>query len=242
MKWETVDLTDRFNDRVTRIFKNDYLSPRSPFCSLAIPKHGIGGWCVFDPKVDIDDSGLRAKSRENQGIHQTPLGIPFATPPQDGAKNILFVSQWDNYPQETVVPLAGRARRACLLMAGSTNPMQSRVLNGELLVTYADGSAETLPLENPVNWWPIDRDYYIDRYAFLRPEPAPPRIDLKTGKLRVMDPASFTSRASELPGGAATILDLPLDPARELRSLTLRATANDVVIGLMSLSLDRREK
>ena len=35
------------------------------------------------------------------------------------------------------------------------------------------------------------------------------------------------------------MLDLPLDPEKELRSLTVRALANEVVIGLMSVTLVR---
>jgi len=242
LKWTPVDLSSRFNDKVTRIFQNEYLSPRSPFCSLAIPKHGIGGWCVFDPKVEIDDSGLRANARENGGIHRSSLGIPFATPPQDGANNILFTSQWDNHPREAVIPLGGRASRICLLMAGSTNPMQSRIDNGEVIVTYADGSKANLILRNPTTWWPIDQDYFIDDFAYQRPEPAPPRIDLKTGAVRVLEPRGFKSRSLNIPGGAATVLDLPLDPGKELRSLTIRAIANDVVIGLMAATLGSPER
>jgi hypothetical protein len=124
-------------------------------------------------------------------------------------------------------------------MAGSTNPMQSRFDNGEVVVAYADGSHETLVLRNPTTWWPIDQDYYIDSLAYARPEPAPPRLDLKTGKLRVMAASNFKSRTLNIPGGAATILDLPLDLQKELRSITVRTLANDVVIGLMSLSLAR---
>jgi hypothetical protein len=124
-------------------------------------------------------------------------------------------------------------------MAGSTNPMQSRVSNGEVRVNYDDGTCETLVLENPTNWWPVDQDYYIDRFAFARAGAAPPRLDLKSGKLRVMDAEQFTSRTQNIKGGAATVLDLPLDPAKELESLTIRAISNDVVIGLMSATLAR---
>src|SRR6185503_9976876 len=42
-KLETIDLQSRFNDRVGQIFRNRYLAPRSPFCSLAMPTQGIGG-------------------------------------------------------------------------------------------------------------------------------------------------------------------------------------------------------
>ena len=40
-------------------------------------------------------------------------------------------------------------------------------------------------------------------------------------------------------GGAATVLALDLDPGRELKSLTVRALANEVVIGLMAATLER---
>ena len=53
-----------------------------------------------------------------------------------------------------------------LLLAGSTNHMQSRLDNGEVVITYADGSTERLALHNPTNWWLIDQDYFIDDYAF----------------------------------------------------------------------------
>ena len=116
---------------------------------------------------------------------------------------------------------------------------QSRFDNGEVIVTYADGSTERLALNNPVNWWPIDQDYFMDDYAFHRNEPIPPRVDLRTGNIRILDVASFKGKGRKVPGGAATVLDLPLDPAKELKSLTVRTLANEVVIGLMSVTLER---
>lgn len=40
-------------------------------------------------------------------------------------------------------------------------------------------------------------------------------------------------------GGAATVLDLPLDDNEEPESVVVRTLANDVVIGLMSVTLVR---
>jgi hypothetical protein len=62
---------------------------------------------------------------------------------------------------------------------------------------------------------------------------------LKTGTVRLLDEAAFKGRGGSVPGGAATVLDLPLDPARELRSLSVRTLANEVVIGLMAATLER---
>jgi hypothetical protein len=236
--FDLVNLEPWFNDRVTQIFRNSYVSPRSPFCSLAMPKQGIGGWSDFNARFDVDDSGLRAAARTNGGRFMVQ-GVPFGILVESGAKNILFTSQWDNYPREFAVGLSGKASHAYLLMAGSSNPMQSRFNNGEVIVSYTDGSSERLALDNPGNWWPIDQDYFIDDFAFRRPGPIPPRVELRTGRLRLPEPEEFEGQGGRIPGGAATVLDLPLNPGKELKSVTVRALANEVVIGLMAVTLAR---
>lgn len=238
-RWAPLDLRTAYNDTVTRIFRNEYLSPRSPYCSLSIPKQGIGSWCDFARRFEVDDAGLRQAAQRNADTFLLPQGIPFHTPGEADAKNILFTSQWDNYPVRAAIDLSGRARHLYLLMAGSTHSMQSRFDNGEVIVTYADGAVERLALHNPTTWWPIDQDYYIDDYGFRRPEPIPPRVDLKTGKVRVADLSEYKGRGGIVPGGAATVLNMPLRPEKELKSLEIRALANEVVIGLMSATLVR---
>ncbi len=238
-KLEMVNLVPFFNDDVGRIFKNEYREPRSQFCSLATPKQGIGGWCEPDANFEVDDSGLREVAAKSGGKIVLPDGVPFETPPGEGAKNIIFTSQWTNYPNEVSVPLTGKTRRAFLLMVGSSNPMQSGIDNGEVVVAYTDGTTERLALRNPTNWWPIDQDYFTDDFAFRLDAPLPPRVDLKTGRVRILDPIVFKGRGGKVPGGAATVLELPLNPNKELKSLTVHALANEVVIGLMAVTLER---
>lgn len=175
----------------------------------------------------------------NGGRLTLPTGIPFATPGSGETPKVAFTSHWDNYPAELTVALAGRARRVHLLMAGSTNWMQSRLDNGEVIATYADGTTTRLALHNPTTWGPIDQDYFIDGGAFARPEPVPLRIELKTAHIRAGTPADFSRTRAKIPGGAATVLALPLDPTRELRSLKVRTLANEVVIGLLAATLER---
>ena len=239
-KSDPIDLTMHFNDRVTQIFKNEYRAPRSPFVSLALPKQGLGGWAGgVNTMAEIDDSGLRAVAAKAGGTILLPSGVVLATPGERDAKNVLFVSQWDNYPRESTVPLSGWAARAVLLMAGSTNPMQSRIDDGEVIATYADGTTERLALYNPTSWWPIEQDYFIDDFQFRYDGSLPIRVDLKTGSVRVLHRETFKGKGGKIPGGAATVLELPLDPKKELKSLTVRALANDVVIGLMAVTLVR---
>ena len=235
---EMIDLTPLFNAKASDIFRNEYRSPRSPFCSLAAPKQGIGAWCHPQDQFDVDDSGLRAAAKAGDRII-LPNGVPLATPGASDAKNIVFVSQWDNYPHDATVPLTGKASRAFLLLAGSTSAMQSQFDNGEVIAHYTDGMTSRLALHNPTTWWPIDQDYYVDDFAFARPGPLPVRVDLKTGKVRVLEMDTFKGQGRKIPGGAATVLVLPLDASKELKSLTVRALANEVVIGLMSVTLIR---
>jgi hypothetical protein len=199
---------------------------------------GIGAWAGHvNTTAEIDDSGLRAAARAGRGAITLPNGVPLATPGETGAKNVIFVSQWDNYPKEMTVPLTGQARGVVLLMAGSTNHMQSRFNTGEVVVTYLDGSESKLALENPTSWWPIDQDYFIDDFQFQIPGLLPTRVNLKSGEIRVLDSTTFKGKGGAVPGGAATVLKLLLQPGKELKSITVRALANEVVIGLMAATL-----
>jgi hypothetical protein len=238
---ETVNLSAYFNDLVTNIFKNKYMSPRPQSPTLQLPWQGIGDWCYPLVEANIDDAGLR-RSAGDKNEFDLPQHIKFATPGKAGEKNILFTSQWDNYPKQVEVPLTGKASHAYLLMAGSTNPMQSRLTNGEVIVKYTDNTTDVLELKNPQTWWPIEQDYEDDGYAFQLNAARPIRVYLKSGIAATEFTAfksikGFSNRGID--GGAGTVLDLPLNPDKELQSLQLKTLANDVVIGLMAVTLVR---
>lgn len=234
-------VTVAFNDRVTAIYaKGKYRSPRSRGPSLGLPAQGIGGWAGHvNQMATIDDAGLRRVAAGQGGQITTPSGVVFRTPGAADAPNIAFTSLWDNYPKQAVTPLSGKASRVHLLMAGSTNPMQSRFDNGEVVVTYQDGTTARLALRNPDTWWPIEEDFFLDDYQFRVDTPPPTRVDLATGQVRVLDATTFKGQGREVHGGAATVLSLALDPRKPLKSLTVRTTANEVVIGLMAVTLER---
>jgi hypothetical protein len=229
-----VDLAPWFNDQVTALFKpGKYVAPRSPHATLALPAQGAGAWAGHVNEMPaIDDAGLRAL----QGTLALPNGLNFFTPP--AGANIVFTSQWDNYPRQVTIPLQGQARRAFLLMAGSTNYMQSRFDNGAIEVTYTDGTSTRLALRNPDNWWPIEQDYLIDDYQFPLCGELPLRVDLKTAQAQIPATGKQPANGRSIEGGAATVIEVPLDTARQLQSLTLRTLANDVVIGVMGVTLD----
>ncbi|MCA6068254.1 DUF4450 domain-containing protein [Chryseobacterium sp. RG1] len=237
-EFNTISLASKYNEKVTEIFNQKYLSPRLNVPTLQLPWQGIGNWCYPLITAQIDDNGLMNK-RKNGKVDF--LEIPFLIDNAD--KNIVFTSQWDNYPKSVEIPVSGKGKKIYFLMTGSTNPMQSQIINGKITVQYADGSTSELELKNPVNWWPIEQDLFDDNFAFEIPDDKIPyRVQLKTGELykggslrQYSGIKGFTDRAVE--GGAATLLDLPIDPNKELKSIQLTAVSNDVVIGMMSATV-----
>ena len=224
-----------FNAEVDDIFKNEYLSPRPQTTTLQIPTQGIGEWCHPQLTAEINDSVFRTLIKD--GVFEV-AGVPFRTPTV--GNNIVYTSLWDNYPDAVTIPINGKAERAWLLMAGSTNHMQSRIDNGLVIATYKDGSQDTLVLRNPDNWCPIEQDYYVDGKAFQTVEPRPYRVCLSTGDVsrdlgKALGIQGVYGR--EIPGGAAQMLQMPLNPRKRLKSLSVRTLSNDVVIGLMALTL-----
>ena len=236
-KCEPVVMYEQFNSAVTDIFRNEYLSPRSPYTTLQIPKQGIGEWCHPLHTVDIDDSGLR--SSVQKGVLNTKLGVPFRTPAE--GQNIAFTSLWDNYPDSLTVSLKGKASRAYLLMAGSTNHMQCHIDNGLIRVYYKDGTCDKMALRNPDNCAPIEHIFFEDGLAFNRHAPALYRLRLKTGEIsnNFGEELGFPGASRELDGGAAILLEMPLNPDKKLSHLVLETLSNDVVIGLMGITLQR---
>ena len=236
-KCAPVVMDEQFNSAVTDIFRNEYLSPRSPYTTLQIPKQGIGEWCHPLHTVDIDDSGLR--SSVQKGVLNTKLGVPFRTPAE--GQNIAFTSLWDNYPDSLTVSLKGKASRAYLLMAGSTNHMQCHIDNGLIRVYYKDGTCDKMALRNPDNWAPIEHIFFEDGLAFNRHAPALYRLRLKTGEIsnNFGEELGFPGASRELDGGAAILLEMPLNPDKKLSHLVLETLSNDVVIGLMGITLQR---
>ena len=237
-KCRVVNMDKQFNSSVADIFKNEYLSPRSPYTTLQLPTQGIGEWCHPLLTAEIDDSGLRSLVKDN--MYKTSLGIPFRVMKE--GNNIAYTSLWDNYPDMVKVPLSGKASHAYLLLVGSTNHMQCRIANGIVRVYYTDGTSEVLELVNPDNWCPIEQDFYLDDFAFDAPRPRPYRFHLKTGIVSRDLGKALKLRGSadrRFEGGAGVMLDIPLDKNKTLKELTLETVANDVVIGLMSVMLRR---
>lgn len=235
-----IDISAYYNASVSDLFRNEYLSPRPTTTTLQIPKQGIGEWCHPELTADINDNGIRAIVKANHGIFTTDSGVPFRM--ESEGNNIIYTSLWDNYPDSVTIPLSGNASHIYLAMAGSTNHMQWGLPNALIIVAYADGTKEEFPLTNPVSWAPIEQDFYTDSYAFSQPDklPLPVRFCMEDGTQgrRIGDLKGIKGvEPRRIQSGAGVLLDLPIQTGRYLESITLTTVANDVVAGLMSITI-----
>ena len=245
---ETISLVGYLNDSLTNLFQPRYFSPRPERTTLQIPVQGIGEWCHPQATFELNDSALRVAEMLN-----TSVGVPFLTPVK--GYNVVFTTLWDNFPSVNTIPLTGKANRIYLMMAGTTNAMQSQIENGVVRVVYADGTADSLLLINPESWCPIEQDFYDDGLAFRLKAKRPYRLHLKSGLVsrtlsselgrdakdaaHSVDLNSTGIFGNVLEGGAATLYDLSLDASKELKHLEVEALSNDVVIGLLGVTLQR---
>jgi hypothetical protein len=232
---EMLDLAGIFQHQITDIFKREYAAPRSSFCSLSIPIQGAGAWAAFDVQPEIDDTGLRFAG----GVLKTSLGIPFRLPVEKNAPNCRFLSFWKQDQPSIEVPLSGKAQSLFLLMAGSTFPQCSRMTHAVVRVHYIDGSESVLELRNPETWWPIEQDYLLDDYLFVNTHPIPPRVDLRSGQTRVLDTVTFRGKGGMVKGGAANLLEVPLDRGKSLSSVQIEVKLYGIVVALLAATLLR---
>ena len=236
-----IDMSAFYNDSVSDIFRNRYESPRPGVTTLQIPVQGIGEWCHPSLTADIDDAGLRRLAEDGGGIVRL-LDIPFALPSQ--GRNVVYTSLWDNYPTHVSVPLDGHASRIYMLMAGSTNHMQWGMENARVTVRYSDGYTVSMPLINPVNWAPVEQDLYIDSHAFSQPygHVPPMRVHFLTGEVSRSLGESLGLKGPAdryIPSGAGVLLNIPVDSTRCLESLRLETFSQDVVAGILGLTVQR---
>ena len=120
------------------------------------------------------------------------------------------------------IPINRSAEAVWLLVCSSTNPMQSRIANAEVQFRYADGHEEKFELVPPLNFWSLSSwsglDYNYETDAFALPPQPPPTVQLGR-ECRAM------------------VLSWKLRPDVKLDAITLEALSQEIVVGLMGVSL-----
>ena len=222
-KFHSVDIKPLFNGDVRAIYQQQYLSPRPNTCSLRLATDGYSTWQMSGgPELRTPAIGLDNVQSlfDGHGTITAGKGVPFPVPAE--GKNIAFTSRWDNWPKEVEIPVNESGSAIWFLLCGTTNPMEVRIPNAELRMTYVDGVVENLKITPPFNFWtlcPLDaNDYDYQRDAFSLPKVPPTTVQL--GK-----------------NCRAILLPWRLRPGVPLKSVKMQCLSEEVVIGVMGVTV-----
>ena len=160
--------------------------------------------------------------------HLRQSNLPPSQRGGGGGNNIAFTSMWDNYPTKVTVPVSNvtAGDSILLLVAGSTNPMQTLLPNAEIRFNFSDGSSEVLELVPPRNYWCLSTyggkyyDYARDWHAL----PPTPPASVQLGK----DLNAMVYRWNVVPKSATLV------------SVTLETLSLEVVVGLLGLTVEHQ--
>lgn len=231
VKWDKVNISSVFNGNITAIFQQHYVEPRPNTVSCRLGTDGFSPWTfpfwkIAPPEIKLN----KVSSLLKKDNLITPQGVPFLW--EERPDNIAFTSLWKNYPEQIEIPINKSGDAVFFLIAGSTNVMQCQIANAIIELNYADGAKDSLELIPPINYWnlcPVDvhliapgqtsRSYYtssVDRFCL------PPRLP-------------ETVELGE--NCRAMLLNIKMKQGVELKKITLKTLSQEVVVGLMGISV-----
>ena len=206
---ENITLQDYFNVELTHLFDHEFLSPRPAGYSIGARLNGRYAWewnHFGHNEVVLNDDALR---NAPNGIYTLPGKWSFPTP--SAGNNAVCVSMWDNFPTKQEIPLSGKGKELILFMFGSTNAMQSFVVNARITVNYAEGGCEKCNLIEQLNFDDLMVPAFQQQYE----------------------------RFYWANGNHGFVVRIPLDAAKNLKDFTMEAVANEVIAGLLGAAVVR---
>ncbi len=147
--------------------------------------------------------------RDAGGVVKVRSGIPFATP-QTG-ENLACVSIYDVFPTAITVPLSGKGQELAVLFVASACCMHSHVEGVRMTVTYKDGTAEQTKLVYP---------FHYD--------------DWLTSALTTKTEIFYFNDVNH-----ANVMRIRVRSDKELAGLKIEAIANEVIFGVVGVSVSR---
>lgn len=219
-----VDLDGYVNQNLTDLHKNTYdityegdehfVLPKFYFVSDTTRSVTANGRSWWEPGRGAEESRYTpviTKLPSGGGTFVSDIGVPFKISDQDG-KNSVFVSLYNQFPDEVTIPVNESGSKLYFLLAVSTNNMQSKIENARITVNLKDGTSEQLPLINPDN---IDDwlNYQYNPYA-------------QSGYIQTLGSK-----------GHSNILAVDLGENKEIESVTFTCLSNEVLAGLLGITV-----
>ncbi len=230
--WENVDIHQQLNSDIRTIYQQQYLSPRPNTVPLRLGTDGYSPWTFphwksLPPTIKLDQVP-NLTSNTNKLL--TPQKVPFRW--NGEPKNIAFTSMWDNFPKKIDFPVNKSGDAIYFLVCGSTNVMQCHIANAVITLNYADGKTDSLELVPPVNYWNLCP---IDSHATAPGQGSRTDYDSVTDRFCMPSLLPETVQLGE--NCRAMLLNLRMRKNVELKSITLETLSQEVVVGLMGVSV-----
>jgi hypothetical protein len=213
----TVPLGRFVNQELATLHERSYLWPRTQHYTMTVLEDGRSWWEEWDGKECKKPVVKLEKLTPRNGVFLSSIGIPFAMPAQ--GPNACFTSRFENFPTAITIPVGLKARKLYFLLAASTNQMQSRIENGRLTVN-TPGERKILPLINPDNL-----DDWLSNAKY------DPRKELSKPYAQSGFIQEFGANTHGL------ILDMDLGGLCQIDSVELECSSNEVLLGLLGLTL-----
>ncbi len=217
---ESLPIHTLYNGDVTKVYQQEYLSPRVKTCSAQLGIDGFSSWTgvlwkTKPPAVSLD--GFDGNE---------VLGEKFEI--QKRGNNAVMISQYDNYPTRVKIPVRKQTKGICVLFAGTTNPMQCNVPAMRITVEYIDGEKAETDVVPPYNFWGIadcigtgqaDHESYYGDPKHQYP------LQNSVAKTQVIGENCRVN-----------VLYIPA-MAKRIERIEFRAMANETVMGIIGVSL-----
>ena len=144
------DLEPYRNADLEKVFEQKYSSnDMQDVHWIDVHSNSLTRWDRDLPRPDL--SKLRAQV-DGQGwvvTKESKTQFRVAT----NEKNVLLLGRWDELPNQVRLPInTPDVREVCLLIAGTTYPMQSHIANARIVLHYKNGDSEPTDLINPYNY------------------------------------------------------------------------------------------
>ncbi len=228
--WTLIDLSRAYNASLPEVMQRVHDAVKPP----ASPASEVNTRYYQDhlkpPFVTPSPSDEAWRRRIGaDGIGWTTDGIPFQSPRQ--GPNIAVVTRVAVFPASLDVPMNAAGRTLYLMLSGTTFAMQSHVVNLRVTLRYADGSEQVRDLVNPFgigDCWNQYRFHDTPANGFEnlggRSGPA--------GSATVPDLTQSIAVDTQ-----AHLVAVDLKPGVSLSGLRIEAIAEDIIFGLMGVSV-----
>lgn len=215
--WEPVlyGMASRCTADVEKVFEREYTSREmGPLHRRDVNANSTTRWHKAPIKPSLKN--LRAQLDPDGRFVTKDSKTPFQVAPR--GNNVLLLGRWDQLPNQVRFPVdTPGVREVRLLIVGTTYPMQSHIANARVILHYKDGETGETDLINPYNYDDSIGAFGNHHYA----------------NNEMVDLGKDTH---------ADIIRIRTAPGKELVAVETQCLSDQILFGIMAMTLYREKR